>query len=207
MTKYVSITLLVIVLTALAVLGVRGTTSRKPPIYVFDDMDDQPKYKSQAESAFYADGRSMRMPPNGTIPWGRRAVQPAAELAADDPANFELKSIPVKVDRALLARGRKVFDTYCAVCHGPGGAGNGVTASYNIAPPASYHTDRLRDMTDGYLYQVITEGKGLMGAYGPSVRPTDRWAAVAWVRVLQRAHNATMEDVPEAQREELRKTE
>jgi hypothetical protein len=57
--------------------------------------------------------------------------------------------------------------------------------------------------TDGYLYKVITEGKGLMGPYGPSIKPQDRWAVVAYVRALQRAGNGKIEDVPENKRGEL----
>jgi hypothetical protein len=44
-----------------------------------------------------------------------------------------------------------------------------------------------------------------MGPYGPSIKPDDRWAVVAYVRALQRAGNATMKDVPENVRPELEK--
>ena len=57
---------------------------------------------------------------------------------------------------------------------------------------------------DGGIYQVITEGKGQMGPLGGRIPRADRWAAVAWVRVLQRARQGTLEDVPEADREGLR---
>jgi hypothetical protein len=42
-----------------------------------------------------------------------------------------------------------------------------------------------------------------MGAYGYSVNPDDRWAIIAYMRVLQRAHLATIEDVPEPARADL----
>lgn len=203
MLKYVIIFLLAIVVITLSIFGVRGMTSRRPPVVLFGDMDNQPKYKSQAESAFFPDGRTMRMPPPGTIQWGRSATAPSPEYLAEDQAAYQLKQMPVKLDRALLMRGQHVFNTYCVVCHGGAGLGNGVTTQYNMSQPANYHIDRLRQETDGYFYKVITEGKGLMGAYGPSIRPGDRWAVVAYVRALQRSENATINEVSEAMRKEL----
>ena len=206
MLKYVIIILLAIVVIILSLAGVRGMTSRRPPIVLFGDMDNQSKYKSQAESPFFSDGRTMRPLPPGTIQWGRAAAAPSSEYLADDPAAYQLKKMPAKMDRVLLQHGQQVYNTYCAVCHGGAGLGNGVTTQYNMSPPANYHIDRLRQETDGYFYKVITEGKGLMGGYGPSIRPADRWAVVAYVRALQRSENATINDVPEQNRRELEQT-
>lgn len=205
MIKYVIITLAVLVMLTVAFAGYRGVVSRRPPILLIDDMVDQPKYKNQGDSAFFADGRQMRLPPAGTVSWGRQVAGPDPKLRADDAANFELKLIPMRVDHELLLRGQKAFTIYCAVCHGGFGNGNGITTQYGQAPPANYHSDRLRQSPDGYFYRVITEGKGLMGAYGPSIKPEDRWAIVAYVRALQRAGTGTVEDVPENMRTELSK--
>ena len=109
-----------------------------------------------------------------------------------------------KIDRATLAEGRQVFNTNCAVCHGGAtGAGNGITTQYGMINPPTYHGQRLREVKDGYLYQIITEGKGMMAAYGLQVKPPDRWKIVAYVRTLQRANNANLHDVPTEHRGEL----
>jgi mono/diheme cytochrome c family protein len=205
MLKYVLIILGLLVALTLIFAGVRGQTSRLPPVLLFDDMVDQPKYRNQGESAFFQDQRQMRLPAPGSVPWGRSAVQPDPSLLVNDPVNYQLKKIPLKLDYALLERGQQVFSTYCVVCHGAFGTGNGITTNYGQAPPANYHADRLRQATDGYLYQVITEGKGLMGPYGPSIAPEDRWAVVAYVRALQRAGQGHLQDVPENLREQLQK--
>ena len=58
-------------LILLAVSGCyRGKTSDKPPIHIIPDMDNQPKYKPQAESRFFADSSDMRMPVEGTVARG-----------------------------------------------------------------------------------------------------------------------------------------
>lgn len=207
MLKYILIALGCLVVLTLAFLGVRGTASRQPPMMFFDDMDDQPKYKNQAGSAFFPDGRQMRLPPQGSVAWGRESGRPDPALLVDDGVEYQRQRIAGKIDYELLDRGRRLYGTYCTVCHGGFGNGNGVATQYGMAPPANYHTDRLRQATDGYLYQVITEGKGLMGPYGPSIRPADRWAIVAYVRALQTAGMATIDDVPAAQREELTRSD
>lgn len=205
MLKYVLIILALLTILTIGFVGLRGQTSRTPPFIIFDDMVDQPKYKNQGDSAFFADGRQMRLAPPGTVAWGRAPDKPDPAMLVDETAGYSLKAIPIPVDAGLLQRGQKVFTTYCAVCHGGFGTGSGVATNYGMSTPANYHTDRLRQVTDGYIYQVITEGKGLMGAYGPSIKPDDRWAAVAYVRALQRAGNAKIEEVPANIRGELEK--
>jgi mono/diheme cytochrome c family protein len=205
MLKYVIVTLIALTFLTLVFAGFRGAISREPPILIFDDMVDQPKYKNQGESAFFPDSREMRLPPAGTMAWGRKVDAPDRSLLVDDLANYELKVMPAKLDYALMQKGQKLFTTYCQVCHGGFGTGNGITTQYGQAPPANYHTERLVEATDGYLYRVITEGKGLMGPYGPSIKPEDRWAIVAYVRALQRAGMGRIQDVPENLQEELKK--
>ena len=48
----------------------RQTPSTEPPIHLVQNMDEQPKYKAQAASRFFADGSSMRLPVEGTVARG-----------------------------------------------------------------------------------------------------------------------------------------
>jgi len=192
-----------LVIVTVALLGFRGDISTRPPIRVFSDMVDQPKYQPQAASAFFADGRTQRMPVAGTVPWGRDAKAPDARFAVRDAQRFTLAKIPLAIDRPTLLEGRRLFGIYCAVCHGGAGEGNGITTRYNMNPPPSYHQQRLRDIADGEIYKTITEGKNTMGPYGNRLAPDQRWAIVAWVRVLQRAFQGTLDEVPDKVREEL----
>jgi mono/diheme cytochrome c family protein len=185
------------------ILGVRGFRSPRPPLQPFSDMVDQPRYRPQSASAFFADGRAQRLPPVGAVAWGRDAREPDAAFLPRDDEYFGLAEIPVRVDRALLLEGQRLYNVYCRVCHGATGAGNGITTQYGMINPPAYHSQRLLDLTAGEIYKTITLGKGQMGPYGDRIRPADRWAIVAYVRALQRAHTATLEDVPPAQRQQL----
>jgi mono/diheme cytochrome c family protein len=90
-----------------------------------------------------------------------------------------LPTIPATMD----ARGDTLFHTYCAVCHGPAGAGNGIV---RLMGAPSLLTAKARGYSDGYIYSIIRYGRGVMPRYGDKiVRPDDRWAVVNYVRKLQ----------------------
>ncbi|HJZ55049.1 MAG TPA: cytochrome c [Gemmataceae bacterium] len=96
----------------------------------------------------------------------------------------------------LLNRGRQQFNVHCAACHGTSGRGGQGDAAYGIVgayglsvAPANLTGPPFVSQPDGQLFNTITNGKGAMPGYGHQVKPPDRWAIVAHVRVLQYAHN------------------
>jgi len=91
-----------------------------------------------------------------------------------------------------INRGRFVYETYCLVCHGAAGRGDGPISSAAGGPffgVRSLVNDTIARRTDGYLYGVIVSGqvmgRGLMPVYGDKVRGSDRWDLVNYVRALQ----------------------
>lgn len=158
-----------------------------------DPMQQQPKYEAYEASTFFADGLAMRAPPAGTVPY-RSVVEPALATGRG-PDGKPLPVSPVRVDAALLERGRKKYDIHCAVCHGVLGDGESqVALNASLRPPPSLHL--YRDRPDGYIYQVIHEGFGLMPAYAQELSVQDRWAVVAYVRALQISQNARFDQLP-----------
>ena len=106
-------------------------------------------------------------------------------------------------------RGQERFEAFCKHCHGMQGDGQGMIAQrgYNVERTvATYHTDRLREMPVGHFFDVITNGYGAMFPFSDRIPVEDRWAIVAYIRVLQRAENGRLADVPAEKREELDKT-
>jgi hypothetical protein len=72
--------------------------------------------------------------------------------------------------------------------------------------PPSFHSERLRGVAAGQVFDVITNGFGAMPRYSVQIEPQDRWAIVAYVRVLQLSQNATLDDVPEPERAKLQES-
>jgi mono/diheme cytochrome c family protein len=99
---------------------------------------------------------------------------------------------PITPDSASLARGKVMFERYCAVCHGYEGIGaqaaiaqkHPTVAAYNLAGPV------VQGYSDQYIYGMIRVGRGLMPDYGYRVTEFDRWRIVNYVRTLQAQYNA-----------------
>src|SRR4051812_45193305 len=165
------------------------------------DMHDQPKFKPLQRDNFFTDGRSARPVPAHTVAWDE--LDDADAFHTGEANGQFLESIPLLVNSAVLHRGRDRYDIYCSPCHGRIGDGNGMVAQRGVHYPANFHTDRLRQVPPGYLFQVITNGYGGMGDYKDQVRVADRWAIVAYIRALQLSQNATLTDVPAGAASEL----
>ena len=215
--RYVWLAFLFLVVTVLSILGFRGSTSKRPPLEVFPDMDRQAKYKPQAESRFFADGNTDRPLPPNVVPRGRTAEVDSSFLGAEShtfrglvpggtPVNGDwARGYPpgVELNEVFLNRGRERFTIFCAPCHGQLGDGNGITKQYGMGATPSYHIDLIRNQAEGEIFNTITNGKNTMLGYGDRIPAEDRWAIIAYVRALQRAHQGTVEDVPPANRSEL----
>ncbi|MFI5455967.1 MAG: c-type cytochrome [Isosphaerales bacterium] len=201
-------------------MGVRGTISQRTPLMVLPDMDFQPRYNALAPSPFagFRDGRAMRTPAAGTIAFGGGDYESDAGSPRQNPDFLQADSryyrgkqgdawvpqIPVKVDLALLRRGRERYDIYCAICHGATGSGKGLLTEYGLVGVASI-TDAIHSLLpDGDYFNVITNGKGRMMPLAPQIKVSDRWAIVAYIRALMRSQNTTWDDVPPALRGELK---
>ena len=165
-----------------------------------DPMQRQQKYKAYQASEYYDDGLAMRQPPPGTVPYGGLVEQVVATGRGADGKPVALS--PVPVDARLLALGRQRFDITCAVCHGVLGDGESqVALNMALRRPPSLHL--YRDVPDGHIYQVVTEGFGLMPSYAHTLSVRDRWAIVAYVRALQLSQNATLDQLPPEGRRQL----
>jgi mono/diheme cytochrome c family protein len=134
----------------------------------------------------------------------RFAGAPAAALAAVDSArNRDVREFPFAVTETVLKRGRVQYDVFCAVCHDAAGTGTGMIVRRGYTRPPSYHVPRLRQAPVGYLFDVATNGFGAMPDYASQIDVADRWAIVAYLRVLQRSQHARLDDVPAEARAQL----
>ncbi len=162
----------------------RGATSPRPPWHPNPNMDNQPKYLPQAASAFFYDGATMRPPVEGTVARGELHEDTAFYTGLDADGEM-VTSMPIEVDEPLIARGRERYDIYCAPCHHRRGNGKGMLWDRAQITSADLHEERLRNLPDGQMFDVITNGLGMMSGYKYPIPPGDRWAIVAYVRRLQ----------------------
>jgi mono/diheme cytochrome c family protein len=167
----------------------RGCTSSRPPIHLNPSMDDQPKVRPQTASSFFFNGASMREPVPGTVPIGGLKEDAAFFTGKGADGQF-VATIPQPVDDALVERGRQRYTIYCQPCHDARGDGQGILFQRGKVPTATFHDPKIVKYPDGQIFDVITNGQGLMSGYRWPIPPADRWAIVSYVRQLQRDRQA-----------------
>jgi mono/diheme cytochrome c family protein len=205
--RYFLAILLCCIVATIGVLGFRGSKSRKPPLFIFPDMEWQLKLRPQKPNGFFANGISSQIPVAGTIPRSspiQTATGPVYPYE-DSPVNTGLipgttnfvPLNPLPITASLLKRGQQRFTINCSPCHGQLGDGNGITKKIGaMVTVANLHDKRIVEMADGELFFVISNGRNLMGSYGANVVVQDRWAIIAYLRALQLSQLASVDDLP-----------
>jgi mono/diheme cytochrome c family protein len=218
--KYFFLAYAIIAALFIGLMPVRGSKSPDTPIRLFPDMDEQDKLKPQKPSDFFADGQGARQPVHGTQalglnPEGLKEIGGIPEpefgggtghLATGGIDGYFANGMPEELGLtaenvgAFLTRGRDIFDINCAICHGKSGDGQGMTGQFGVPGIADLTQDTYAQAVypDGRLFDVISNGKGNMGAYKHNIALRDRWAVVAYVRALQLARKAPYDVVKDA---------
>jgi S-disulfanyl-L-cysteine oxidoreductase SoxD len=122
----------------------------------------------------------MSVPINGTAAAGFQVSYGAFPATIDSLAAIPN---PTPVSDASLANGRKYFQINCSPCHGVRGMGDGTVTAFGM-PGINLTQDITKARTDGYIFGMIRNGRGLMPSYNRIEEP-DRWDVVNYVRALQ----------------------
>lgn len=165
-------------------------------------MYNQPRHKPLSYSEFYADGSASRPLVEGTVARGFMKEDDVYYTGRLPDGSF-VDGFPFEVSMDILTRGQQRYNIYCSTCHDRAGTGNGYIVLRGYKQPPSLHVERLRESAPGYFYQVISKGYGVMPSYAYQIKPEDRWAIAAYIRVLQYSQRASLEDVPAEERAQL----
>jgi len=195
----------------------RNSKSAEPHYHLFADMDFQPKYKSDVAMDQFGDSRSNRGNIDGTV--SRHPASLKADeafyygLEADAASKKWITGFPanVPIDQRLMERGKERYDIFCTPCHGYDGRGNGTVPARVAQGGGQWVAQNLVDPTkkqvevpNGQLFNTISNGAATMPGYASQIPHYDRWAIVLYVRALQRAQNASLDDVPADQKGSIR---
>jgi len=165
------------------------------------DMQDQPKIEPLEASAFFPDGRGSRPLVDGTV--SRTAPLGDTPYLTGKQGGQLVQQAPVAVSAAILARGQERYNVFCSPCHDRVGTGNGMIVQRGYRQPPSFHDPRLRGEPDGYFFDVVSNGFGVMPNYAQQIPVADRWAITLYVRALQLSQDAAVADVPADKRPAL----
>ena len=140
----------------------------------FETMTSQPSIETYEAEPDLA--------PSGTVQVGARRHLDL--LAADT-----LLQNPLSGEASDLERGEILYRQFCIMCHGETGAGDGPVVGPNRLPPLptlNLLSERALGLSDGYVYGMIANGRGVMPSYR-RVPHEDRWYVVEYVRQLQQS--------------------
>lgn len=163
----------------------------------FTDFKHQPSVHPWGEfSADSGELKGFRGQPQGSVGTNGTLVSIYQVSEADLPLTIDSMSFlpnPVAPDARSLLNGRKYFQINCAVCHGQAGDGNGELKQLNPAYgyPPSLLTDQAKGRSDGYIWGMMRNGRGLMPPYN-RIEESDRWDVVNYLRGLQGRYPVTV---------------
>ena len=156
-------------------------------------MWNESRYKPMEESRAFANGSSSQAPVAGTVARGQ--LQDNDALYTGRTGGQLVSTSPIPIDEDVLKRGQERYIIFCAPCHGRDGRGDGMIVKRGFTRPPDYRIARLRNAPIGHYYDVITNGYGAMYSYADRVKPNDRWAIAAYIRVLQGTQPGTPSDI------------
>jgi mono/diheme cytochrome c family protein len=140
-----------------------------PKVQYVPDMADAPTLKPQ---------ENYLEPPEHVV-----AMNAVIYPRTAEDAEATLKN-PLPGDDKVLKLGKKMYETYCVVCHGADGKGQGTITDVYL--PAPNVTDPMYiKRQDGFFFHRITFGIRVMPGYGHATMPHERWAIVHYLRQLQ----------------------
>ncbi|RMD89094.1 MAG: cytochrome c [Calditrichaeota bacterium] len=155
----------------------------KPNYEYFADMAYSPAYHAQEPNPVFASGITEQLPVPGTLPRGATFFPYGPSEEDNLRAGEELVN-PFKPTEENLKRGKHLFETFCAPCHGFHGNGDGPLIPKYPNPP-SFKTARFRSIKDGSIYHTITYGKRKMPSHASQIKPEDRWKIILYVNKLR----------------------
>jgi mono/diheme cytochrome c family protein len=153
----------------------------------FTDFKSQPSIKPwQAFSADSAETKGFRGNPVASVSINGTMMPSWVVSYGQLPNVIDSMSTlanPVSADSASLRRGRIYYQINCAPCHGRAGKGDGTATKLGMVPMPLV-SDRVKNLTDGYIWGMIRNGRGLMPPYN-RIEEMDRWDVVNYIRAVQ----------------------
>jgi mono/diheme cytochrome c family protein len=146
------------------------------------DMARGPAYKAYAPNPATRDGLTLQRPVAGTIARGYRPFHYGPGEPEAIRAGRELTN-PYRPTDQVLEDGKGLYQTYCMVCHGAQGKGDGPIAG-KIPPPPAYTSARVMAFPAGRIFHVVTMGSGKMQPYSTQLSADERWKVVTYVRAV-----------------------
>ena len=181
-----NVILTLLLLTSVAANLLIQPVSSTPNFEFIPERVRTSSFKAYAANPNFSNGRTVQLPPEGTLPRGKTDIvyKPGEQEALR--AGSELANPFSADDVEAAARGSDVFRIYCGPCHGGSGRGDGPVAMRGFPAPPPLNNEKALAMKDGQIFHLIGFGQKNMPGYAVQIQVEDRWKAALHVRTLQR---------------------
>ena len=164
-----------IAVTILIMLSVTSCFDKKKPNYRYmPNMYTSVAVETYSEYEILPNGQAALTPVKGTISRGWMPYEYENTQEGKALATKELK-IPLAVNDENLAKGKELFNIYCAICHGNKGDGQGTLVKREKFLGIPSLADKGRNITEGDIYHVMMYGLNSMGSYASQTNEKERW--------------------------------
>ncbi len=168
----------------LALIVTSCFNKEKPNYQYFPDMYEDWAYDTYGEYSIFPNNQEAQGPVEGTINRGWDSFDYPETLEGRKDATENLKN-PLPFTERNVENGKKLYDIYCAICHGAKGDGKGPLAEREKIMGIPGFDDPNRNMTPGDIYWVVYYGLNNMGSYASQTTTTERWQILHYIETLQ----------------------
>lgn len=164
-----------------------GAVRRTPGHIYAPDMTYSRAYDAYTANPNFADSQTSRLPVDGSIARGHQLPE---HLKEGDTTAYKTFNTSLRFNDDELKEGERLFNIYCAICHGTNLDGNGpLYASGKFAAmPANFKDGKYVHMPVGQMYAAIKYGKNMMGSYASQLDIKQRWMVLAYIKKIQAAN-------------------
>lgn len=176
-----------IILVVVSLTVVSCFNKSKPNFQYFPDMYEAVGYETYAEAPLLPENTAALLPAEGTVPRGWLPYEFDNTLEGKALAREDKSPLLSENSASDLAKGKELYNVYCAICHGTKGDGQGHLVKREKILGVPSYADAARNITIGSTYHTIYYGLNSMGSYAAQLSSEEEiWQISAYVMELKK---------------------
>lgn len=156
----------------------------KPNYQYMPNMYESVGYEAYGKYEIFPDGYEALAPVEGTIARGWMPYDYVNSIEGKTLAKDSLRN-PLSYTEENYKKGAELYNTYCGICHGDKGDGQGTLAKREKILGIPAYNDAGRAITEGSVYHVMYYGINSMGSYASQMTEEELWMVDHYVMSLK----------------------
>ncbi|WP_041633035.1 c-type cytochrome [Maribacter sp. HTCC2170] len=168
------------------VLFVAACAEKESPNYQYmPNMYEPVSYEAYQKVDFLPSGSEAMLPAENTVPRGFMPYDIENTMEGKELSKLRTSPLDSLMSEANLAKGKELYDIYCAICHGSKGDGQGTLVKREKILGVPSYADVARNISVGGVNHVIYYGLNAMGSHASQLNSEERWQVSEYVMKLK----------------------